>query len=155
MMNPFSWRETNKMIWRTDVGLTQKVVNKSKVKIVTLSWSGYKTHRRRPVDDVGMTVTFGWTSLEQMTRHIGSIDSLEKLQAQIQEGDDPRNQWIYPIPVTSVRGVSCSRVTAAQTTFIVYFPITPTIWMSTPFLFYELEGDNRCSIWAHPLDESS
>jgi len=57
MMHPFTWRETNKMIWRTDVGLTQKVVNRSKVKIATLSWSGYKTHRGRPVNDGGMTVT--------------------------------------------------------------------------------------------------
>ena len=56
------------------------------------------------------------------------------------------NQWIYPIPDTNARGVLCSRATAAQTTFIVSFPIPPTIWMSTPFLFYELEGDNRCSI---------
>ena len=54
MMNHFSWREINKMIWRTDVGLTQKVVNKSKVKVATLSWSGYKTHRRWPIDDGGI-----------------------------------------------------------------------------------------------------
>ena len=56
------------------------------------------------------------------------------------------NQQIYPIPDTNARGVSCSRATAAQTTLTISFPIPPTIWMSNPFLFYELEGDNRCSV---------
>ena len=49
-----TWNKNDLKDWyRTD----SKVVNRSKVKIVTLSWSGYKTHRRRPVDDGGMTVT--------------------------------------------------------------------------------------------------
>ena len=137
------------MIWRNDIGLTQKVVNKTKVKVATLSWSGYKTHRGRLVDDRGIRLWhFGWTSLEQTARHIGSIDSLRILHAQIREGDDSRNQWIYPIPDTSARGVPCSRATAAQTHSIFLFQIPqPYGWvLLSCFTSLREITDARCKL---------
>ena len=145
-MNPFTWRETDQMIWRTDEGLTKKVVNKSKVKVATLSWSGYKTHRGRPVDDGGMTVTFGWTSLEQTTRHIGSIDSQENYRPKFEKG---MTQGIngFTQYLTQVRGgcrVQERLLPRLHSLFLFPFP-QPYGWVLLSY-FYELEGDNRCLV---------
>jgi len=86
MMHPFTWRETNKMIWRTDIGLTQRWSIGQRVKIATLSWSGYRTHKGRPIDDGGMIVTLVELLLNKRHDTLAALTRLKNYRPKFEKG---------------------------------------------------------------------
>jgi len=85
MMHPFTWRET-KMIWRTDIGLTQRWSIGQRVKIATLSWSGYRTHKGRPIDDGGMIVTLVELLLNKRHDTLAALTRLKNYRPKFEKG---------------------------------------------------------------------